>query len=152
MNCATCGGPIWMGNKTGYCRKHVGAALSASPEHAAKISAGLRRKMALDPVYREECRERARKNCASPKLREAAAKAARTSGAWRKALEAATPESYALGAKRSADTKLAWCPPELRDFYNDLKAKGIRAPEAKRLTLEQHEAEMARFRRKLEAA
>lgn len=151
MNCVECGNSLWKGNKSGYCRKHVGT-LSGTPEHKAKISAGLRRKLAIDPVYREACRARAQKNCASPKLREAAIEAAKTSGAWRKALAAATPESYALGVKRSAEAKLAWCPPELRQFYRDLTAKGIRAAEAKRLTLEQQEVEALRFRRKLEAA
>lgn len=107
MTCNACGASLWSGNKSGYCRKHVGAFLSSSAEHAAKISAGLRRKMATDPIYREQCSAIARKNCASPKLREAAREAAKRSGAWRKAIAATTPESYALAAKRSAETKLS---------------------------------------------
>lgn len=152
MICKDCQAPLWKGNKTGYCRKHVSAAMTG-PEHGAKISAALRRKIALDPVYKQQCQERGRKQCATPKMRAAATEAAKRSGAWRKAAAAVTPEDYARAVKRSAETRLGWCPAELRDEYRELVyRRKFKAAEAREIILAQHEKNMAAFRRKLGAA
>lgn len=149
--CKTCAKLLSAANKIGYCRAHAAQAM-AGPEHAARVSAGLKRKLAQDPIYREQCKARALKNCASETLRTAAKEASKRSGAWRKALAAVTPEDYKRGAARCAETKLAWCPPELRDAYRDLLyRKKLKAAEARELILAQHEKDMAGFRRKLGA-
>jgi len=150
--CKECAKPLWVGNKSGYCRHHA-AQHMRGPEHAAKVSAGIQRKLAIDPIYREQCRQRAIKNCNSPKLREAARQAAIRSQAWRKATAAVTPEDYQRAVKRSAETKLGWCPAELRDEYRNLvNRKRYKAAEAKAIILDQHAKDMADFRRKLGVA
>lgn len=147
--CKTCAKLLSAANKIGYCRAHAAQAM-AGPEHAARVSAGLKRKLAQDPIYREQCKARALKNCASETLRTAAKEASKRSGAWRKALAAVTPEDYKRGAARCAETKLAWCPPELRDAYRELMyRKKFKAAEARQIIMDQHEKDMAAFRRKL---
>jgi hypothetical protein len=49
--------------------------------------------------------------------------------------------------------RLGWCPPELRDdYYNLVRRKHFSADEARALIEQQHETEMARWRRKFRAA
>lgn len=146
VNCKTCGKPLWKGNKYGHCKAHI------SPEARANMTAGLRRKMQSDPEYMQRVIALARANVARPEHRQKLTEAARRSGAWRKALAATTPESYLLAARRAAETKLSWCPPEYRDEYRRLTStKRMRAHEAKAIILAQHEKDMAEFRRKLRA-
>lgn len=150
--CKECGKTLHKHNKSGYCRQHVGKHMMG-PDHGAKISAGLQKKLMEDPIYREQCRQRALKNCQSPKLREASRQAAIRSQAWRKAAAAITPDDYRRGAQRGADTKLAWCPAEYRAEYHHLtNIKKFKAAEAKAIILAQHEKDMAEFRRKLGVA
>ena len=147
MNCKVCAKRLSRGNKYGHCRLHI------SPEARANMTAGLRRKMQEDPAYLEVIRAQARANAARPEHRRMLTEAAKRSGAWRKALAATTPESYKLAGARSADTKLSWCPPELRADYHALtNSKGLLAAEARAIILAQHEKNMADFRRKLGAA
>jgi len=61
---------------------------------------------------------------------------------------AKTPEIYARAGKRLSETRLAWCPPHLRDDYIMLtQQKRYLAAEARQMIEDQHELAMARWRR-----
>ena len=145
--CKVCGKSLWRGNQTGHCRSHV------HPEVRARQTESLRRKIQSDPVYLDKIRAQARANSSRPVHMEKLHEGSRRVKPWIKARAALTPESYIKAGRRSADTKLAWCPPEYRDEYHNLtNAKRFKAAEAKAMILEQHAKDMAEFRRKLKVA
>lgn len=131
--CRKCGKALKRRNKTGFCKAHW--------QRAVFIA---------DPSQKERMRAIAERNLRTPKATEARRRAAQASGAWRKALAAVTPEDRRIAGARSRATKLAWCPPELRDDYVFLvKRRGWKAAEAREIILRQHETDMARFRRSI---
>lgn len=146
VNCKTCGKTLWKGNASGYCRKHI------SPERRAKMVAGINRKIQEDPIYLEKLKAQARKNAAMPGHIEKMAEAGKRAETWRIALAATTPESYKRAGRSLSERLMAWCPRELRDQYRHLnQSKKIKAAEARQMILDQHEKDMAEFRRKLSA-
>jgi hypothetical protein len=145
--CKVCSKPLWRGNQTGHCKQHI------APEVRAKMTESLRRKIQSDPAYLERLRTLARANSSRPGHMEKMHEGRDRAKPWIKALAAVTPESYLKAGRRSADTKLAWCPPEYRAEYHRLtNAKRFTASEAKAMVLDQHAKDMAEFRRKLKVA
>lgn len=150
--CAECGTPLERRNTSGWCRRHF--APTRSPETRAKISESRRRLFAADPVRKARQGDLARAAANSPKSRIAAVANLTNSRAWI-AGNASRPkgsESRLLAAKRAALTRLAWCPPELREQYRVLRQKKrVPAAEARSLILEEHEIEMRRWRKSVGA-
>lgn len=140
--CALCPAPLCRSNRGGYCRAHA----NSSPEKRAKISAGARRAHLTDPTLRERKRAAAKRQAARPGERELRAERCRRTQMWRLGVAALTPESRVKSARACSNTKLAWCPPHLRDEYRALTRNKMRAAEARRIILEQHEVEMRRWR------
>lgn len=151
--CADCGSPLSPRNTSGYCGRHVGAANMRRPEIRARMVNGIRRRLASDPVLREQYRANIRKAHQSPKA------IAKRKERWAKekpwiagnAAQPAGSEPRKRMAATISATKLAWCPPHLRDAYRALTRKGHRAAEARRMILEQHETDMRRFRQSIGA-
>ncbi|MGX7895493.1 hypothetical protein [Tsuneonella sp. HG222] len=145
-----CETTLGRGNASGYCKRHY-AKHCMTAEHAANIRAGQKRRM-MDPEQRERLREQARAIGKLPQAVKARRERAIRDRIWEKGLAAVTPEGRKLAGARSRATKLAWCPPELRDDYMYLiRTKRIKAAEARTMILERHEAEMARWRRAIGA-
>lgn len=129
--------------------------MRADPAFEAKRIAGINSKIARDPAYKEQMRERMRKAASLPHATEIRRQKAIELRFWEKGWEAAPKGSEARirGGKRLSDTRLAWCPRELRDQYKKLvRSNKIPAAEARVMILDLHEREMERFRQKLEAA
>ena len=151
MTCKVCSGRIGPRNQSGYCVKCFNR--HGMPEgHAARVSAGMKRLFARDPVYLDEVRQRARSLIANGIGREARREAAIRINLWGLARGNQTPESRAKAGRSISATRLAWCPAELRGEYKRLvRSKKIPAAEARVLILEQHEKDMVEFRRKIAA-
>lgn len=148
--CKTCGKKLGSRNKSGYCTKHVAAATWALPGMREKQSEGLRRKMALDPAYRDALIARARALAADPETTHRRTRHFVENRVWEAGKAAQTPEVRARAARSISAAHLAWCPPNLRSEYKELKAKnGLRKAEARRMIEDQHELEMARWRRSI---
>ena len=145
--CKACGIKLGRGNKTGYCKRHVSAAI-ACPENSAKIRAGLKRYFAV-PENRERARETVRRNCMTEHARQRRSDTAKAIGLYRIGMpHALTAEAIAHRGRKISDQRMAWCPRELRDEYRHLvRSKRLPAAEARVIILAQHEQDMAKFRR-----
>lgn len=151
MNCKTCGKTLCKTNKTGFCRVH----LNQTPEAIAKMKAGLKRFFS-DPENKKIARERLYKFATSEKAlaaKSACAKRINLSKIGNDA-QMADPtfiERRVATYKRNYLKRLG-VPREQWDTYWMLrKQHGYSRPEAIRMCLEKHEAEMARWRREIAA-
>lgn len=142
--CLECGKVLATRTKGQHCRAHY----KLSPEVEAK------RRASISMAYkaRPELRERLAKVNRSPEGRERSRALALKNEQWRFAQAGVTPEARAKQGRATSARRLAHIPVDLHDFYRGLTGKGFRAGEATRLTLEHHEAHMAKFRRKMGAA
>jgi len=151
--CLTCSQPIGARNKSGYCRSHISAALAATPEHRARQVAGIKRKLATDPVFLDGLRRRAKVLSLDPAINEQRSRVFLAGRYWEIGNEAARDPAVRAKAGRAASaTKLAWCPAHLRPHYQFLiRTKRMKAAEARAIILDQHDTEMARWRREVAA-
>jgi len=143
-HCLKCGKQLSKRTKGEHCRAHY----TLSPEVEAK------RRAAISMAFkaRPELRERLARVNRTPEARERSRQIAIKNRQWIIAQAAVTSESRAKQGQATTATRLAHIPTELHGFYRDLTGKGLKAEEATALTLEHHETQMERFRRKLEAA
>lgn len=150
--CATCSKPLSRKNRSGYCKHHVSAAKAQDPAWREAQRVGAKRALQVNPERMEALKARVRARNASPEHRAWAADRARQIGLHAIGQQSANnPESIAKRAASSAATKLAWCPPHLREQYRHLLySKKIPAAEARQMILEQEAAEVAALRRRME--
>ena len=97
--------------------------------------------------YRQRISEKVSASCSTP----AATKARRERGIAMRLNELGTeaardPAVNARKRERISATKMSWCPPELIEEARRLRAMRFSAAEVKRIILDQHERDMARFR------
>lgn len=154
-HCVTCGKALSRRNRSGYCTSHVSAANAAKPEWREKQRAGVRRALHLNPERLAAHRRHLAEYGRNPEVIERKRQRAKDIGLSKlgQAHLSRHPELLAMRGKKQSDSKLAWCPREARDQYKRLvRSKKIPAAEARVMILEQHERDMAAFRRKLEAA
>lgn len=112
-----------------------------------RVSEAQKRKFMRDPAARLAAQEQARRLFNLPQSKAARQRSARERQIWKIAAKGITPESRKIAGERSRATRLAWCPPELRDEYVRLiRSCRMNAAEARGIILRQHEADMARFR------
>lgn len=146
--CADCGTSLGQRNTSGYCGRHVGAANMRRPGARAYQVHRLRLRYAGDP---ELCAANADRLATAREMRDPEDLRARwlAGRPWVKG-NAAQPKGSAARRRMAAslsNTRLAWCPPHMRDRYRALTKKGVRAAEARELILQEHEIEMRRWRR-----
>lgn len=146
--CVTCAKPLGRGNKTGYCRGHVNQAV-ASPERSAAIRAGLVLYYS-DPVNKQRARENIIRNSQTEHAKQRRSDTAKAIGLHMigQAAITADPAILERRARSQSNTKMAWCPRELRAEYKRLvRTKKLPASEARAIILDQHERDMQTFRR-----
>ena len=155
MTCLDCSAALGPKNKTGLCRRCGTIRFNKREGAGAQISATLTRKYRTDPVYRERNAAHLRAIVQRPEVKAAKSAAMKAGRIW----EMSRPfmEAGSLARQRAGrairENLLGWCPFELRGEYRSLiKSKKIPAAEARRIILEQHETELARFRRSIGAA
>lgn len=148
--CHDCGATLNRENKSGYCKKHISAALARDPVWREKQREATRRALHSDPLKLERKRAIAREIFHLPQSIEARRKHCNERKLW-EAGNAAQPKGSAarmMAGSRGSATKLAWCPAPLRDEYRKLAAmRDVSAAQARAMIEEQHELEMARWRR-----
>lgn len=151
--CKTCPKTLSARNKSGYCRQCIPAALAKDPAHREKQRAGIKRGFMANPERLEMYRRNAAAASRSPAACLAREVRWLRDKPWIAGNQAArAPEARAKAAKATRATRLAWCPEHLRPQYLSLiYSKRLKADEARRIILEQHEADMQRFRRQLAA-
>lgn len=155
--CTTCGAQLGRRNKSGYCKRHSGAAMwraaANDSEFREKQRAGIKRALMLRPEKLAAMRARLIKYNKSDENRARAAKAMKAARLWEKSPSApAGSESRIRAGKRSTETRMAWCPRELRDDYRRLVySKKVPAAEARAIILEHHERYLAKFRASIAA-
>lgn len=152
MNCRQCENRLGRGNKSGLCKPCF--SVQPKPEgFGARVSAGLKRKLAADPVFKEKLRAIALANTRSEKAFSIRQERFKREQMWLRGNRASlTPEAMERRARAASATKLAWCPPELRDEYRRLiYSKRLPSAEAREIVLAQHERDMANFRRSIGA-
>jgi hypothetical protein len=145
-----CGARVCNKSKSGQCRACFMDRLNADPNRGAKTSATLKERL-KDPAIKARhlagCRKAALTKRGNHELRERLRKIMR---------EQVQPVSVATGAnvrgrdyKKMAEkgkaARWAWCPPEYRETYRDLTAKGVGAREARRMLAEQIRADLAKL-------
>ncbi len=146
--CAICPATLDPRNRTGYCARHH----NHSPEKRRKISESLKRGHMLNPEWREQRRRAAKLAAQNPANRERRAQLCRERRLWELGVKGHTPETRAKIAATQSARKMAWCPPHLRAEARRLNQKQkIPAAEVRKIILDQHEAEMRRFRREIGA-
>lgn len=134
--CRNCRGRIARGNRSGYCRGCTGVAM--------------KRALEADPIRKAALVKRLVAIARAPGRREQKRARWLAGRFWERgqAAQPAGSDARRRMAKSLSDTRLAWCPPHLRDKYRQLtKSKRLRAADARRMILEEHEAEMRRWRR-----
>lgn len=144
--CTDCPSPLGRENKSGRCRSCMARSLNANPDFQAKRRAGIRRKIAANPEYREALANRARVIGKLPQAIEGRRRHCIEARIWERG-NAVQPAGCAARMKagaRGSATKLAWCPSHLRETYRDV-AKTVGAVEARRLVLEMAETQDRRF-------
>jgi hypothetical protein len=149
--CADCSVALGRANQSGRCRRCLILNLAKDPAFQARRQAGIRRAFQANPERREEYAARARAIHKLPQAIEARRRGAIERRIWERGNAAqgpaGSPARVRAGKKGSA-AKLAWCPPHLREHYRYLVySQHVKAAEARALILEQHEAEMRRWRR-----
>lgn len=152
--CSVCKKPLGPKNRTGLCNPDFNRQRAADPVHRAKLSVAMKSRLAHDPVLKEEFRARALALRDLPQTK--AAKRARwmAEKPWIKGNECrpAGSEARRRAGVRQSSTLLADIPPHLRSEYRRLTvSKLIPAAEARAMIAEQHELEMARWRRAIGA-
>lgn len=152
--CQTCGVQLGRNNRSGYCKRHVSAAMAQNPAWREAQREGAKRALLANPTRLDALRARVRARNTSSEHRAWAADRARQIGlAEIGRTTAHTPEAVAKRSASCTATKLAWCPPHLREDYRRLiRTKHIRAAEAREIILAQEQAEIAAMRRRLEWA
>lgn len=148
QTCRECSAPLCRGNRSGYCRAHV----TGSPEVRRKLADSMRRGIQADPQRREGLRRAGRASANGPGERERRSRAARERNLNAIGCAAITPEVRRKAAASISSTRMAWCPPHLRDEHRHLvKSKGFKSAEARKIIEAQNEAEMRRWRRSVGA-
>ncbi|WP_285020256.1 hypothetical protein [Novosphingobium sp. fls2-241-R2A-195] len=151
--CKTCGNRLGAENKSGYCKRHISAALAQDPVWREKQARAARMKLHADPVRLERMRDLAIKMGKLPQSIEGRRKHCIERELWKRGNAAQPKGSIARvrSGKRQSATKLSWCPPHLREDYKALVRGRIPSDEARRMIEDQHAVEMARFRRSIGA-
>ena len=155
LTCSDCGNGISRQSKTGRCRSCALVRVNADPEIRARQRAAAKA-YAAQPSVKAACAARLAAHVAnmSDAERERRRARGRHIAATILHAEAVRARSNSREAKRKAgvartNTVLAWCPPEYRQRYRDLKASQLmRASEARAMI----EDEIAADRRRAWAA
>lgn len=137
--CSNCGGAIFRYNRSGYCRER------------ACISVAMRLKLASNPELKDAHVARLLRIARDPRTTEKKRQRWLDGRFWEGSNDNRSPESRRKAAVALSATRLAWCPPHMRDRYRALTKKGLKADEARTLILEEHEVEMRRWRRSVGA-
>jgi hypothetical protein len=137
--CIDCAIPVSPTNKSGRCKPCAARFNLTDPERRARRLEALRVYYS-DPAARAARAARmAEWNRNLPEhVRESrrAHGRARIAKVQAAAAEKITPEIRAENGRKRTNTVLAWCPPEWRDRYREIKIKGKSAAEAKRIVLD----------------
>jgi hypothetical protein len=148
--CTTCAAELSARNKSGYCKRHVSAANAADPAWREKQRAGAIRAVRDNPERLAQLRKGI---VAAGKLPQAVAarrKRCIEERLWERGHQAlqADRSHWARGGRRGSETKLAWCPPELRDEYRKMTISyRYSAAESRKMIEDHHEVAMERWRR-----
>jgi len=128
-----CGTALGPRNTSGRCQRCALRQMNKDPGIRKRRSEARRRYFAENPDARAALVEQGRRQFLDNRL-------------WEAGSKARTKESFERGARTRTERMLAWCPPELRGEYRRLLSNKYSAEEAKALILDQHEADMRRFR------
>lgn len=125
-------------NRSGLCRSCVARRTNADPVAIARRAEAIRARF-NQPGIREEYAERRRRQNETPSEIERAARS-RQGKKMAPRLAAVsrsmTAEQRAENGRKRTATTLAWCPPEWRDVYRSYARRGLKAAEAKQITLD----------------
>ena len=139
LTCRECPSPLGRGNRSGICRVCCLRRLNTDALVEARRRAGVRQHYA-DPenIAAAQARGKAMSLNLSPEERQRRRERGLALGRTnlRAANAAMTAETRAENGRKRSATVLAWCPPEWRDKYRDLKQRGRKAAVAKRMVLD----------------
>lgn len=151
-------------NKSGLCSRCVKksdsfrrAASGAAhrryedPEQRKITGQGVRRANLTDPTIRERKSAIMKEIAADPEWKARNAEQCRDRRLWEIGVAARTPESDAKAGRTFSQRHgiRSWCPAEYVETARKLRLAGVSVEETKRMIAEQHERDMARFRRKI---
>jgi len=145
MICTTCPRTLGTRNKTGYCVKcwpkvAWTVAKERDPDFEARRIAGIKRSLQENPERLAKMKAAFLIAAKTPHARAMRSAAAKRDQLWKvgqKAL-AADPTALARRGATLSNTRLAWCPVDMRQNYRDLVRRyKIPAPQAKAMILEE---------------
>lgn len=147
--CKTCAQPLSTQNRSGYCKRHISAALAQDPAWREKQRRAARMALHSNPERLEQARKTIVAAGKLPHAVEARRRHCIERELWNVG-NASQPKGSAArvrGGRRQSATKNSWCPPHLLDDYKRLVRSRYKAAEARAIIEDQHAVEMARFRR-----
>lgn len=140
-SCLDCGSLLGIKNRSGRCSHCQPAHANRDPAFQKRRVAGIKRKWE-DPEFLAKMRKIASRMGQKAALDEDLQERRRAWGKYAYANWLGKPEVRARAlasptrARTMSETRLAWCPPEMRQKYRDLKRRTkMRAAEAKKIIL-----------------
>lgn len=143
--CRSCPATLYRKNKSGLCRQ----CMMTDPEMQARRLENMRRAYAARPELIEAATKRIRALTRTPEHADRARRMMTDARLWEKGIErlgpAGSPVRIKAGRGVSA-ARLSHIPRERRDDYRHLvNSKRMKADEATRIILDQHQVETGRF-------
>ena len=150
--CKTCDKPLGRRNTSGHCIPCGNRARWSDPAFRERQVAGIRHKHSTDPAFVAALRERARAHGSNKDTLEQRSLRFKRDRIWilGNASQGAGSEARRKASRAISETRMAWCPPELREAYRFLTlSKAFRAAEARTMIEEHHAIAMERWRRSI---
>lgn len=152
--CSDCAKPIRNENTSGRCKVCATIYNNRLPDSIEKRRVGWAKRLANPRHYADLCRvakQNSRKAMADPAKRAAAAERARL--IWQQYLNTPemreyvnSPEVRSRAGRSLSETRMAWCPPEYRSAYYDIRRKvQCSAADARQIILDQIKSDQAKL-------
>lgn len=158
-NCSVCGRPFPPSKRPSRrkgtrCRPCIGASIATMPGVAERKSASMKQRFA-DPSHLEKHAARIKAgihaSMQNPERLEQMRQRGKELGKLKNGFNSYPPghPDRIAAARKSAETKLAWCPPDYRADYRKLLGMGFSAAEARPMIINQIKADASRAAREM---
>jgi hypothetical protein len=154
--CTLCSGRLGKRNKSGYCAscwpKVAWKKIREIPGIEERRLKGVRERYMRNPELKERAAAQCRWMSNLPQTIETRSRKAREQRLWEIGTAACPKgcEARQRAGRRVTETRLAWCPRELRAEYRRLVTSNrLPAAVAREMILDQHEKDMREFRRSI---
>jgi len=147
MICRDCPAELCKTNKSGFCLRCYP---KNRPEgHGRRVSKGIRKMYAMRPEVLDAVKRRARDLSSVPGIIARRTRKFVENKTWERGAASQTPKDRERANQSIEAKRLAWCPPDLRKMYLDIRKKGFSVTEAKEAVLEHERVQLDRLRARM---